>query len=82
MEEIWNNEMTEECMEITNEMITLEPHEGKRSGLEKMKNLVISLFSSRGFDIEIIDNKEAPYRPVLICRLDSCLLYTSPSPRD
>ena len=71
MEEIWNNEMTEECMGITNEMITLEPHEGKRSGLEKMKNLVISLFLSRGFDIEIIDNKEAPYRPVLICRLDS-----------
>jgi len=73
MNEIWNDKLTEKCMEITEKMITLEPYEDCHEGLDKIKDLVISLFSERGFEIEIINNKDAPYRPVLICKLDSGL---------
>jgi len=71
MTRIWNEALTQKCKKISQQMIAFKPYENSPEGLNRMKNLVISLFSEKGFEIEEINNKEAEYRPVLIAKLDS-----------
>ena len=54
MSKIWNEAMTKRGKEISEQMIALKPYEDSPEGLNRMKNLVISLFSEKGFEIEEI----------------------------
>ena len=61
MTRIWNEALTQKCKEISQQMIAFKPYVDSPEGLNRMKNLVISLFSEKGFEIEEINNKEAEY---------------------
>lgn len=71
MESIWDSKTEERCKELSKQMIALKPCEEMKSGLQKMKDFIISLFDERGFQVEEIKNPDAEYRPVIIATLNS-----------
>ena len=68
---VWSSSVQQECLQISSKMVSLRPFEGDKNGLRQMYKYVISLFERQGFQIEVIENPNADYRPVIIAKLDS-----------
>lgn len=70
MSTCWDKQKQEACKEISSRMISLKPFEESKDGLNEMKEYVISLFLERGFHIDLIENPDAEYRPVIVANLN------------
>lgn len=70
MSDCWDKQKQEACKEISSRMISLKPFEESKDGLNEMKEYVISLFLERGFHIDLIENPDAEYRPVIVANLN------------
>ena len=67
----WSQSLQERCLVVSSKMVSIKPFEENKNGLRKMCKYVISLFKSSGLEIEIVENPNADYRPIIIARLDS-----------
>ena len=68
---IWNAEDVEICKDMVSEWLSFEPVESNPNGLDKMWQNVSKHFADAGFELKIIENKEATYRPLLIASLEN-----------
>ena len=62
----WNGAMTNMCRQMVNEWVGLQPIEANPSGLQSMHESIIKEFSNRDFQVKIIENPDALFRPIII----------------
>ncbi len=68
---LWDANLDDLCKQISAHMISLRPCEDDQNGLRKMYRYVISLFEEQCFDVELIENPKADYRPVIVAKSGS-----------
>jgi len=62
----WNGAMINKCRAMVSEWVGLQPIESNPSGLQSIHEAIIKEFSARDFQIEVIENPDALYRPIVI----------------
>jgi hypothetical protein len=65
----WDESMTESCKELVRHWVSLKSIESNPAGLQELNETMIEEFKTRGFDISLVENPEASYRPIIIARL-------------
>tara|TARA_B100001741_G_scaffold227370_1_gene188966 strand:- start:211 stop:1170 length:960 start_codon:yes stop_codon:yes gene_type:complete len=64
----WDESMTASCKELVDHWVSLKSIESNPGGLQKMNEVMIEEFEKRGFEVSLIENAEAPYRPIIIAK--------------
>lgn len=68
----WNSSDTALCHEMVSRWIALQPVESNPDGLNAIWRDITERFFSLGFHVEIIENPDAVYRPILVAtRVDN-----------
>jgi cysteinylglycine-S-conjugate dipeptidase len=65
----WDESLTATCKEMVRHWVSLKPIESNPTGLQKMNETMIHEFKKRGFEVSLIGNPDAPYRPIIIAKL-------------
>ena len=68
---VWDTNLEAACKQISAHMISLRPCEDEQDGLREMYRYVISLFENQCFEVDLIENPKADYRPVIVAKSGS-----------